>query len=248
MPDMINERKTLMAPSTPRAPSYDPKSLGYRRGKLTKIVTQSVRGVYQIDQIRQWVRNCIIYRNPEWINELVTKEHEKRICYKNVRYHWFDIDNTDLFRNKSYLNFAIRTIMKATEEQKTPFINIRDLDSKFRENDITNPFTNESKLQLFLTTNTTIIKEAQKSGISMKFLIDNFWAEYIKAKNERYQRLANIEFLFLKGSMEALNWNFSDIIKKIREIYDNPNIIASLPSSLQEPARNYSKFFTAPIL
>ena len=159
------------------------------RGKLTRINLQSV----QLNQIRQWVRACMIYRGPEFSAmatmpgnyQEILAAYDNRICYKNVKYHWFDIGEEQGksgvlcdHRCTSYLYYIIR-LMSFLNKYR---ISVDDID---KQRDTTgvyifpnNPFTDELKYVLILTTNTTIIKESQKSGVSMQFLIDHFWFRY----------------------------------------------------------------------
>ena len=198
--DKLHERKEAVRKSNMREV---PSEWVLEKGKLTDINLQ----LPQINLIRQWIKNCMIYRGPEFssmvtglggppvarLNDMVMA-YNKRICYKNVRYHWFDIGKYDFedvpvsFASsigriqsaqpgKSYLYYILRTMSSRGKYN----ISVDDLNTR----EYPNPFTNELKYILILTTNTTIIKESQKSGVSMNFLIDHFWFRYWKLTSRK---------------------------------------------------------------
>ena len=138
----------------------------------------------QINTIMDWVEPCIIYNRIryQYLKELYTylrvppirikelarsaphiypKELENR-CSKNVKYHWFDVNNPLESFHTDSLIYDIIQLHRENKRFIQPW-QIPPIIKKYED------------LELILTTNKTIIKEAKNAGISMEKLIDYFW-------------------------------------------------------------------------
>ena len=178
--------------NTPQEPIIKHDYKNPKRGSLTNIKLQNT---VQLEQIRSWTEPCIM--NREKMGKSVTRlegEVEKfflnrRVCYKDVRYHWID---TNPFLDYSLAGRIINihglssligddpTIISIEHIAMIDYFKKNPKDKIEKQEDLIKILVNDKLIQ----------KEAKKSNIKMEFLQKHF----LKHKENIIRTHSNIEW------------------------------------------------------
>jgi hypothetical protein len=168
----IASQKYNTKPPTPLTHDYT----SIKRGSLTNI---KLNNTTQLVQIRSWTEPCIMNRekfaNPETRLEGEVERFflNKRVCYKDVRYHWID---TTPFLHKSLAGIIIHIFTLKSILGLNPTIISND-DFAMLDYFYENPqdkIETEDDLIKIISHDKLIQKEAKKSNIKMEFLQKHF--------------------------------------------------------------------------
>ena len=208
--------------NTPQEPIIKHDYKNPKRGSLTNI---ELKNMFQIAQIRNWVEPCIM--NREKIGKPETRlegEVEKfflnrRVCYKDVRYHWID---TNPFLDYSLAGHIINIYGLSSLVANDPtIISIEDIAmiNYFKKNP-KDKIEKQEDLIKILVNDKLIQKEAKKSNIKMGFLQKHF----LKHKESIIKTHSNIEWsslLFFYARFTVDAYSFCRLMKDEKDWYKN---------------------------